>query len=187
MVIVSVVSWALLLCGCAAPATKSESALVGDNVLVPVNLLLNTGQIVDSRGAEQLRYLQQRVATSGLFANVYFGASPWPFTLRMDATVDCSPGAGEVAAAIAASATLFLVPHTETCLYKIKASFFNGSAMVAERQYAAPFTKTIQLFGMTQVEGNKKGLDAVYAKMVEDCLQDPPIPRAKSAKGSIDI
>lgn len=126
----SFITSVFLLCGCTTPVATMNPIQAGENALVPVNLFLNTGQVLDRRTAEELMYLQQHIADSGLFEKVHFGVSPWPYSVRMEAVIDCTPSAGEAAGAIAAAATLFLVPHPETCSYKIKADFFDGANLL---------------------------------------------------------
>lgn len=181
------VSCMLLLAGCGDMPLQPMTLQHREDALVPVNLLLNSGQILDVRMAEELIYLQKQITNSGLFAGVQVGTSPWPYTLRADANIDCSMGIGEAAGAIAASATMFIVPHTETCVYSIKAAFFEGAKLIDTRNYSTPYKKTIDVFGHTQVRGDQEGLDAVYAKMLDDCLKNPPLPRAKATKAGLDL
>lgn len=175
----TLLSCVVLLYGCTVPP-KPEAVQAGENALVPVNLLLNSGQIQNYYSAEQLMYLQKQIKNSGLFAGVRYGMSPWPYTVSMDATIDCSYDAEHFVVGLAAAATLELIPHTETCAYKIKADFFDGRRLLATRQYSTPYTKVLDLLGGTEITGNEKGLSKVYAKMVKDCLKNPPLPRAKS-------
>lgn len=171
-----------LLSACATRPTPSPYQTSAENALVQVNLLLNSGEIVDSRTAEELYFLRRQIVESGLFSKVQMGVSPWPFTVKMSADMDCNGNPAEVFAGLATAFTLFLVPHHETCVYSIKATFYDGAKIVSERQYSTPYTKTIEMLGYTQVEGNKQGFSAVFRKMYEDCVSNPPLPRAKATK-----
>ncbi|MEF8762310.1 hypothetical protein, partial [Stenotrophomonas sp. A3_2] len=102
------------------PGAGAVAAAAGAPVMGEVNLVVNAGAVVTAFEAAELRHLATRIGKSGLFTDVAVNDTIHPVTLRLDLAQDCSGTLAEGVGAVASSATLFIIPHPETCVFTLR-------------------------------------------------------------------
>ena len=131
-----VLALAGLASACAAPLPPAPSAAAGPPVMGPVNILMGDGFAADPRRQAELDYVRGQIEASGVFAPAPPGAARPPVTLVVDyqqGDISLAQSAG----AVAAAATMFLVPHQETVDFTLHVSFLTAGTAVPPRSYTA--------------------------------------------------